>query len=62
MVIEVCKYLGVFVDIGIEKDVVVLLDDLFVLLYLWLKKEDCVMIVLCVDEENCVWGVFVEEE
>ncbi|EPX8801248.1 CvfB family protein [Listeria monocytogenes] len=61
-VTEVRKHLGVFVDIGIEKDVVVSLDDLPALPHLWPKKEDRVMIALRVDEENRVWGVLAEEE
>ncbi|WP_163652428.1 S1 RNA-binding domain-containing protein [Listeria sp. PSOL-1] len=60
-VTEVRKDLGVFIDIGIEKDVVVSLDDMPALKHLWPKKGDRLMISLRVDEKNRIWGVLATE-
>lgn len=60
-VTEVRKDLGVFIDIGIEKDVVVSLDDLPALKHLWPKKGDRLMISLRVDEKNRIWGELATE-
>nr|WP_246369415.1 S1 RNA-binding domain-containing protein [Listeria rustica] len=60
-VTEVRKDLGVFVDIGIPKDVVVSMDDMPALNHLWPKKGDRLMIALRVDEKERIWGVLGEE-
>lgn len=60
-VTEVKRQLGVFVDIGIEKDIVVSLDDLPELEHLWPKKGDRLMIALRVDEKDRIWGVLADE-
>ncbi|WP_088825291.1 MULTISPECIES: S1 RNA-binding domain-containing protein [Listeria] len=53
---NVRKDLGVFVDIGIEKDIVVSMDDLPALTHLWPKKGDRLMLSLRVDEKHRIWG------
>ncbi|EUJ41283.1 hypothetical protein PWEIH_01415 [Listeria weihenstephanensis FSL R9-0317] len=60
-VTDVRKDLGVFVDIGIPKDVVVSMDDMPALNHLWPKKNDRLMIMLRVDEKERIWGVLGEE-
>ncbi|MBC1493057.1 CvfB family protein [Listeria booriae] len=60
-VTDVRKDLGVFVDIGIPKDVVVSMDDMPALNHLWPKKGDRLMIALRVDEKERIWGVLGEE-
>ncbi len=55
-VTNVRKDLGVFMDIGIEKDIVVSMDDLPALTHLWPKKGDRLMLSLRVDEKERVWG------
>ncbi len=60
-VTEVRKDLGVFMDIGIEKDVVVSMDDMPALKHLWPKKGDRLMISLVVDEKNRIWGKLATE-
>lgn len=61
-VTEVKKQLGVFLDIGIDKDIVVSLDDLPELKHLWPKKGDRLMIALRVDDKNRIWGQLAEEQ
>lgn len=60
-VTDVRKDLGVFVDIGIEKDIVVSMDDMPALTHLWPKKGDRLMLSLRVDEKNRIWGVLGSE-
>ncbi|MHC5252026.1 CvfB family protein [Listeria kieliensis] len=60
-VTEVRKDLGVFMDIGIEKDIVVSMDDMPALSHLWPKKGDRLMLALRVDEKSRIWGVLGSE-
>ncbi|EUJ33038.1 hypothetical protein MFLO_05545 [Listeria floridensis FSL S10-1187] len=61
-VTDVRKDLGVFVDIGIEKDIVVSMDDMPALSHLWPKKGDRLMIALRLDDKERIWGVLGTEK
>lgn len=60
-VVEVSRELGVFVDVGWEnKDLLVSLDDLPILRNVWPRKGDQLYLTVSVDEQNRLWGKFVE--
>ncbi|MFC5463921.1 S1 RNA-binding domain-containing protein [Lederbergia graminis] len=55
-VVEVNKKLGVFVDIGLKKDILVSMDDLPALFELWPEKGDKLYCSLKVDNKNRLFG------
>lgn len=60
-VVEVSRELGVFVDVGWKnKDLLVSLDDLPILRNVWPRKGDQLYLTVSVDEQNRLWGKFVE--
>ncbi|MGY3777616.1 CvfB family protein [Isobaculum melis] len=62
IVTESRKDLGVFVNIGLPKEIVVSLDDLPTVKQLWPKKGDKLMVAIRVDSKDRMWGTLADEE
>ncbi|ATF25185.1 MULTISPECIES: CvfB family protein [Brochothrix] len=61
-VVAVRRDLGVFVNIGLPKDIVVSMDDMPPLKQIWPKKGDRLLLSLRVDQKDRLWGVLATEE
>ena len=55
-VVAVRRDLGVFVNIGLPKDIVVSMDDMPPLKQIWPKKGDRLLLSLRVDQKDRLWG------
>src|SRR5699024_7251574 len=60
-VVEVIPQLGVFVHIGIEKDILVSIDDLPVFKEVWPKVGDKLYVTLGKDQENRLLAIPAQE-
>ncbi|WP_243355779.1 CvfB family protein [Bacillus litorisediminis] len=61
-VVDVVKKLGVFVNIGINKDILVSLDDLPLLEHLWPKEGDRLFLSLKSDRNGRLFGQLATED
>lgn len=61
-VVAVRRDLGVFVNIGLPKDLVVSMDDMPPLKQIWPKKGDRLLLAMRVDDKGRLWGVLATEE
>jgi len=61
-VVEVKEDLGVFVNIGISKDILISKDDLPALLTLWPAKGDKLYCTLKTDKHNRLFGKLATED
>ena len=61
-VVEVKKNLGVFIHIGLKKDILVSLDDLPALFHLWPEEGDRLYCTLKTDSKNRLFGKLGTEE